>query len=90
MGLPMALKPGKVFVLNADAHIYQAGTSLSKLQITTLLATLASEHYIPSMVIYPGVQPCNQLREDFYNKIHRVFLGIHHLAGWTLSCSLLV
>ena len=60
----MAPKPGKVLALKGDAHVYQASTSSSKAQITALLAASASGHYIPLMIIYPGVQPCNQLRED--------------------------
>ena len=67
MGFPMAPKPGKVLASKGDAHVYQASTSSSKAQITTLLAASASGHYIPLMIIYPGVQPCNQLREDFHN-----------------------
>ena len=63
----MAPKPGKVLALKGDAHVYQAGTSLSKAHITTLLAASASGHYIPLMIVYPGVQPHNQLREDFHN-----------------------
>ena len=67
MGFPMAPKPGKVLASKGDAHVYQASTSLSKAQITTLLAASASGHYIPPMIVYPGVQPHNQLRENFHN-----------------------
>ena len=64
----MAPKPGKVSASKGDAHVYQTGTSLSKAQITTLLAASASGHYIPLMIVYPVVQPHNQLREDFHNQ----------------------
>ena len=64
----MAPKLGKVLAAKGDAHIYQAGTNSSKLQITILLAASASGHYIPPLIVYLGVQPRNQLREDFHNK----------------------
>ena len=66
MGFPMAPKPGKVLASKVDAHVYQAGTSSSKAQIT-LSAASASGHYIPPMIVYPSVQPHNQLREYFHN-----------------------
>ena len=38
------------------------------MQITVLIRTSASGHYIKPLVVYPGVQPRMQLQEDFHNK----------------------
>ena len=54
---PLLPKPGKVIALKSDKHIYQAGMSSKKTQITTLICCSASGHYVPPLVVYPGVQP---------------------------------
>ena len=59
----MAPKPGKVIAGKGEAHVYQAGTSSSKNQITALLA---SGHFIPPVIVYPGVQPRMQLHDEFH------------------------
>ena len=56
-GFPLAPKPGKVIAMKTDKHVYQAGTSSKKTQITMLICCSASGHYIPPLVVYPGVQP---------------------------------
>ena len=56
-GFPLSPKPGKVIAHKSDKHIYQAGTSSKKTQITTLICCSASGHYVPPLVVYPGVQP---------------------------------
>ena len=60
-GFLMAPKPGK-----GEAHVYQAGTSSSKTQITALIASSAAGHFIPLMIEYPGVQLRTQLCDDFH------------------------
>ena len=65
-GFPMALKPGKVIAGKGEAHVYQAGTSSLKTQITALIASSAAGHFIPLMIVYPGVQPRIQLCNDFH------------------------
>ena len=62
----MALKLGKVIVGKGEAHIYQAGTSSSKTQITALIASSVAGHFIPPMIVYPGVQLRTQLCDDFH------------------------
>ena len=49
-GFPMAPKAGK-----GEAHVYQAGTSSLKTQITALIASSAMGHFIPPMIVYPRV-----------------------------------
>ena len=65
-GFPMAPKLGKVIAGKGEAHVYQAGTSSSKTQITALIASSAAGHFIPPMIVYPGVQPRTQLCDDFH------------------------
>ena len=65
-GFPMAPKLGKVIAGKGEAHVYQAGTSSSKTQITALIASSAAGHFIPPMIVYPGVQLRTQLCEDFH------------------------
>ena len=55
-GFPMAPKAGKVIAGKGEAHVYQAGTSSLKTQITALIASSAAGHFIPPMIVYPGVQ----------------------------------
>ena len=66
--------------MKTDKHVYQAGTSSKKMQITTLICCSASGYYIPPLV-YPGVQPRVELQETF----HRVFPGAlfgNSESGW--------
>ena len=65
-GFPMAPKPAKVIVGKGKAHVYQADTSSSKTQITALLTSSAAGHFIPPMIVYPGVQPRMQLYDEFH------------------------
>ena len=65
----MQPKSQKVIAHKEDRHTYQAGTSSHKTQITVMLACSAMGHYIPPLVVYPGVQPLVELRQKF----HRVF-----------------
>ena len=84
-GFPMQLKPQKVIAHKEDRHTYQAGTSSHKTQITVMLACSATGHYIPPLVVYPGVQPCVELHQ----KIHRVFpegLFGNSESGWMENC----
>ena len=67
-GFPLAPKSGKVIAHRSNQYIYQGGTSSNKMQITVLIGTSASGHYIKPLLVYPGVQPCMQLQEDFHNK----------------------
>ena len=68
-GFPMAPKLGKVIVGKGEVHVYQVGTSSSKTQITTLLASSAAGHFIPLMIVYPGVQLRTQLCDDFHTTL---------------------
>ena len=65
-GFLMAPKPGKVIAGKGEAHVYQAGTSSSKTQITALIASSAAGHFIPLMIVYPRVQLRTQLHDDFH------------------------
>ena len=56
-GFLLSPKAGKVIAHKSDKHIYQAGTSSKKSQITMLICCSASGHYVPPLVVYPGVQP---------------------------------
>ena len=56
-GFLLAPKLGKVIAMKTDKHVYQAGTSSKKMQMTTLICCSASGHYIPPLLVYPGVQP---------------------------------
>ena len=88
-GFPPAPKSGKVIAHRSDKHIYQGGTSSNKMQITVLIRTSASGHYIKLLVVYPGVQPHMQLWEDFHNKFPGGLFS-NSSNGWmdgTLFCS---
>ena len=65
-GFLMAPKPGKVIAGKGEAHVYQAGTSSLKNQITALLMSSAAGHFILPMIVYPGVQPRMQLCNEFH------------------------
>ena len=65
-GFPMAPKPGKVIAGKGEVHVYQTGTSSSKNQITTLLASSAAGHFILPVIVYPRVQPRMQLRDEVH------------------------
>ena len=43
-GFPLAPKSKKVVVLKTDKHMYQGRTKSNKMQITVLIAALASGH----------------------------------------------
>ena len=56
-GFLMQPKPLKVITHKDDKHTYQVGTTSKKTQITVMLCNSATGHYIPPLVVYPGVQP---------------------------------
>ena len=66
IGFLLSPKPSKVITHKSDKHIYQAGTSSKKTQIMTLISCSLSGHYVPPLVVYPGVQPQVGLREKFH------------------------
>ena len=45
-GFALALKMKKVIASKRDKHVYQGGTTSKKTQITILLATSATAHYV--------------------------------------------
>ena len=80
-GFPLAPNSGKVIAHRSDKHIYQSGTLSNKMQITVLIGTSASGHYIKPLVVYPGVQPHTKLWEDFHNKFPGGLFG-NSSNGW--------
>ena len=70
-GFPFSPKTAKVLTKKDQRNVYQAGIGGNKTQITVLVTVSASGHYIDPLIVYPGVQPRVQLREDF----HKVFPG---------------
>ena len=75
-GFPLAPKPRKVLVnIGNTKHHYQAGFVNTKAQITVLLCLSASGHYTSPLVIYPGVQPRNELRNHFHETFEEGLFG---------------
>ena len=74
-GFPMALKLGKVIAGKGQMLVYQASTSSSKNQITALLASSATGHYILPMIVYPEVQPWMQLHDEFLKSFPQGLFG---------------
>ena len=54
---PLALKMKTVIASKHEKHVYQGGMTSDKTQITILLFTSATAHYVKLLVVYPGVQP---------------------------------
>ena len=80
-GFPLSPKPGKVIAYKSDRHINQAGTSSKKTHITMLICCTASGHYVPPLVVYPGVQPRVELREKFHTAFPQALFG-NSKSGW--------
>ena len=71
----------KVITSKHDKHVYQGGTTSNKTQITVLLAVSATAHYVKPLVVYPGVQPRRELRDDFHNRFPEGLFG-NSPSGW--------
>ena len=89
-GFPLAPKPWKVLVnIRNIKHNYQAGFANTKAQITVLLCLRASVHYTNPLVIYPGVQPYNELCNHFHEMFEEGLFRSSRVDGWTRN-SLLI
>ena len=58
-----------------DKHVYQGGMTSNKTQITILLATSATAHYVKPLVVYPGVQPRCELCDDYHHRFPEGLFG---------------
>ena len=65
-GFPPAPKTKKVIASKHDKHVYQGGMTSNKTQITVLLVTSATAHYVKPLVMYPGVQLRHELCDDYH------------------------
>ena len=83
-GFPLALKMKKVIALKHEKHVYQGGTTLNKTQITVLLATSATEHYVKPLVVYPGVQLRHELHDDYHCRFPEGLFG-NSPSGWIMA-----
>ena len=72
---PLMPKTKKVIASKHNKHVYQGGTTSNKMQITVLLAAMATAHYVKPLVVYPGVQPRHELSDDFHNRFPEELFG---------------
>ena len=71
----------KVIVPKHDKHVYQGGMTSSKTQITILLATSATAHYVKPLVMYQGVQLRHELHHNYHPRFPEQLFG-NNPSGW--------
>ena len=81
-GFPLAPECGKVlYDVRNGKHVYQAGLSSSKRQVTGLLCMSAAGHYTKPLIVFPGVLPRVELRHRFYETFPQGLFG-NSENGW--------
>ena len=81
-GFPLFPECGKVlYNVRNRKHVYQAGLSSSKWQVTGLLCMSAAGHYTKPLIVFPGVLPRVELRNRFYERFPQGLFG-NSENGW--------